>query len=178
MDLTGSGATSVTAIACAPRRRRRNCSARPAATTSCRWAALPKLMANAVRGISRVRRAPPRTGATIPMWRRCFDTPQTFLNHVVTPGADVRHRGGVALDDVKETARHLGVTSNDVVLAIATGGAARDALALRRARRPTDPGIGAGEYGPVARPDRRQRNERSGPCRCRCTSTIRWSGCD
>ena len=54
--------------------------------------------------------------------------PPTFINHVVSPGrrfATVT----LALADVKETSKALGVTMNDVVLASAAGGATRVVIA-------------------------------------------------
>ena len=49
-----------------------------------------------------------------------FKPPPTFLNHVVSP---VRRFASapVALGDVKDTAKQLGVTFNDLLLAVATG---------------------------------------------------------
>jgi diacylglycerol O-acyltransferase len=50
-----------------------------------------------------------------------FRPPPTFLNHVVSA---VRKFASatVSLTEVKETAKHLGVTFNDMVLAMAAGG--------------------------------------------------------
>ncbi len=82
-------------------------------------AALPKLMANAVRDISRARRRSKdqrdKPGAT------GLGRPQTFLNHMVSPNRTFA-TAAVAFDDVEETATRLDVTFDDVVLAIATGG--------------------------------------------------------
>ena len=50
-----------------------------------------------------------------------FGAPPTFLNHVVSPGRKFA-TAALSLDDVKETARHLQVTFNDVVLASVAGG--------------------------------------------------------
>jgi WS/DGAT/MGAT family acyltransferase len=50
-----------------------------------------------------------------------FKTPATFLNHVVSP-ARTFATASVSLAEVKETAKHLGVTFNDIVLATAAGG--------------------------------------------------------
>ena len=50
-----------------------------------------------------------------------FDAPPTFLNHVVSP----RRRfasAALRLDDVKATAKALGITLNDLVLATVAGG--------------------------------------------------------
>jgi diacylglycerol O-acyltransferase / wax synthase len=51
---------------------------------------------------------------------RNFAPPQCFINHRVTPGRRFA-TAPLALSDVKETAKHLGVTLNDVVLAVAAG---------------------------------------------------------
>ena len=83
-------------------------------------AALPKLLADAVRGISRMRRRS-RERNDNPDMAKMFNTPQTFLNHVVSPVRTFA-TAAVALADVNETAKHLGVTFNDVVLAMAAGG--------------------------------------------------------
>jgi diacylglycerol O-acyltransferase len=50
-----------------------------------------------------------------------FGTPPTFLNHVVSPVRTFA-TASVPLAEVKETAKHLGVTFNDIVLAMAAGG--------------------------------------------------------
>jgi diacylglycerol O-acyltransferase / wax synthase len=44
-----------------------------------------------------------------------------LLNHVVSPVRTFA-TASLALTDVKDTAKHLGVTFNDMVLAIAAGG--------------------------------------------------------
>ena len=49
-----------------------------------------------------------------------FKAPPTFLNHVVSPVRTFA-TASLALSDVKETAKHLGVTFNDMVLAMAAG---------------------------------------------------------
>ena len=73
------------------------------------------------------------SAARTPSSRRNFAPPPTFINHVVSP---VRRfaTAPLALADVKETAKALGVTINDVVLATVAGRAARAAAALRRGR--------------------------------------------
>ena len=50
-----------------------------------------------------------------------FQAPPTFLNHVVSPVRTFA-AATLSLAEVKETAKHLGVTFNDVVLAMAAGG--------------------------------------------------------
>ena len=55
-----------------------------------------------------------------PELTRPFTPPPSFMNHVLTPE---RHfaTATLALADVKETSKHLGVTINDLVLAISAG---------------------------------------------------------
>ena len=77
---------------------------------------LPRLVWDTAAGIRRVRRkSRSATGLA-----RNFHPPQTFLNHLVTPG---RTFASVTLPlaDVKGIGKRLGVTINDMVLAIATG---------------------------------------------------------
>lgn len=50
-----------------------------------------------------------------------FNAPPTFLNHVVSPVRTFA-TATLSLAEVKETAKHLGVTFNDVVLTVAAGG--------------------------------------------------------
>ncbi|MFY9920602.1 MAG: wax ester/triacylglycerol synthase family O-acyltransferase [Mycobacterium sp.] len=82
-------------------------------------AALPRLISDAVRGFSRVRKlAKGRRGD--PDMARIFKAPPTFLNHVVSPVRTFA-TATLSLAEVKETAKHLGVTFNDIVLAMAAG---------------------------------------------------------
>jgi diacylglycerol O-acyltransferase / wax synthase len=83
-------------------------------------AALPGVVRDAVRGFSRLRRRS-RERHDDPDMARMFQTPPTFLNHVVSPVRTFA-TASLALTDVKDTAKHLGVTFNDIVLAIAAGG--------------------------------------------------------
>ena len=80
---------------------------------------LPRLVNDTAAGVSRVRRLAKQRGRH-PDLARNFAPPPTFFNHVVTPGRRFA-TAPLALLDVKETARHLGVTLNDVVLATAAG---------------------------------------------------------
>jgi WS/DGAT/MGAT family acyltransferase len=83
-------------------------------------AELPRLVKDATVGMRRVRRRSKERGAH-PDLADAFGAPPTFLNHVVSPQrrfASVT----VPLADVKATAKALGVTVNDVVLAMAAGG--------------------------------------------------------
>src|SRR3954462_3608591 len=82
-------------------------------------AALPGLIREAVRGATRVRRkARERDDDGM---AKMFKTPPTFLNHIVSPVRTFA-TASLSLAEVKETAKHLGVTFNDVVLAMAAGG--------------------------------------------------------
>jgi diacylglycerol O-acyltransferase / wax synthase len=80
---------------------------------------LPRLVRETVTGVSRVRRRSKERGAH-PDLARNFAPPQCFINHRVTPGRRFA-TAPLALSDVKETAKQLGVTLNDVVLATASG---------------------------------------------------------
>src|SRR5690349_13966419 len=83
-------------------------------------AALPGLMRDAVKGFARVRRRSREVGEH-PDMAKMFKAPPTFLNHVVSPVRTFA-TASLALAEVKETAKHLGVTFNDIVLATAAGG--------------------------------------------------------
>jgi diacylglycerol O-acyltransferase len=83
-------------------------------------AALPGLARDAVRGAMRVRRRSKERSDDADM-AKMFKFPPTFVNHVVSP---VRTFATVSLSlaEVKETSKHLGVTFNDIILAMAAGG--------------------------------------------------------
>jgi diacylglycerol O-acyltransferase len=83
-------------------------------------AALPRLMREAVRGASRVMRNA-REREDGDGMAKMFKTPPTFLNHVVSPIRTFA-TATLSLAEIKETAKHFGVTFNDVVLAMAAGG--------------------------------------------------------
>jgi diacylglycerol O-acyltransferase len=77
---------------------------------------LPRLVWDTAKGVRRVR----RQSTSAPGLARNFHPPATFLNHVVSPG---RTFASATLDlaDVKKIGKQLGVTINDMVLAISTG---------------------------------------------------------
>ena len=79
----------------------------------------PMRLRETAAGVARVRRSARERGPH-PDLARNFAPPPTFINHVVSP---VRRfaTAPLALADVKDTARHLGVTLNDIVLATAAG---------------------------------------------------------
>ncbi len=80
---------------------------------------LPRLVSETAAGVSRVRRRSKERGVH-PELARNFAPPSCFVNHVVTPGRRFA-TAPLALSDVKETAKHLGVTLNDIVLATVAG---------------------------------------------------------
>ncbi len=80
---------------------------------------LPKLVRETAAGVSRVRQRSRERGGH-PDLARQFAPPQTFINHVVTPGRRFA-TAPLALADAKEASKHLGVTLNDMVLAMAAG---------------------------------------------------------
>ncbi|WP_111512221.1 WS/DGAT/MGAT family O-acyltransferase [Mycobacterium kyogaense] len=85
---------------------------------------LPGLLRDTGAGIQRVR----RNRRTVPGLARRFAPPPTFINHPVGP----RRRFAsaiVTLTEMKETSKKLGITINDLVLAIGAG--ALRALQLR-----------------------------------------------
>jgi diacylglycerol O-acyltransferase / wax synthase len=83
-------------------------------------ARLPQLIKDAALGMSRVRRRSRERGDH-PDLADAFDAPATFLNHVVSPQRRFASTT-LPLAEVKATAKALGSTVNDMVLAIATGG--------------------------------------------------------
>ncbi|WP_041783210.1 WS/DGAT/MGAT family O-acyltransferase [Mycolicibacterium chubuense] len=83
-------------------------------------AELPGLCADAARGIVRLRKRS-RQRRDDPDLAKPFNAPPTFLNHVVSPVRTFA-TATLSLAEVKETAKTLGVTFNDVVLAVASGG--------------------------------------------------------
>lgn len=83
-------------------------------------ARLPGLVADAARGVARLRKRT-RDRSDDPDLAKPFNAPSTFLNHVVSPVRTFA-TATVALAEVKETARTLSVTFNDVVLSVAAGG--------------------------------------------------------
>jgi diacylglycerol O-acyltransferase / wax synthase len=80
---------------------------------------LPRLMRETATGVSRVRRRSKERGQH-PDLARNFAPPDCFINHVVSSGRRFA-TAPLALSDVKETSKHLGVTLNDIVLAMSAG---------------------------------------------------------
>ena len=119
---------------------------------------LPGLVKDAATGFTRVRKRAKERGDH-PDLAENFSAPPTFLNHVVSP---VRQFGSATLSlaDVKQTAKHLGVSVNDVVLATAAG-ALRELL-LRYDGRADEPIIASVPTATNRSPDRITGNEISG----------------
>ena len=80
---------------------------------------LPRLMNETATGVTRVRKRAKERGRH-PDLARNFAPPASFINHVVSPGRRFA-TAPLALAEVKETAKSLGVTLNDIVLATAAG---------------------------------------------------------
>jgi len=116
---------------------------------------LPRLAKETATGVSRVRRRAKERGDN-PDLARNFAPPACFLNHVVTPGRRFA-TAPLALADVKATAKHLGVTLNDIVLATAAGALRR--LLLRYDGRADEPLIAGVPVSTNPSPDRLAGNE-------------------
>jgi diacylglycerol O-acyltransferase / wax synthase len=78
---------------------------------------LPGVMRYTAQGIGRVRKSSKKFSAEL---TRPFTPPPTFMNHKVDAVRKFA-TATLALVDVKATANHLGVTINDMVLAISAG---------------------------------------------------------
>ena len=105
-----------------------------------------------------------------------FKTPPTFLNHVVSPVRTFA-TASVSLAEVKETAKHLGVTFNDIVLATAAGGLRE--LLLRYDGRADRPLMASVPVSTDRSAERITGNEIGGFwCPFRSTLTTRSSGSD
>jgi diacylglycerol O-acyltransferase len=121
-------------------------------------AELPTLLKDAVHGFSRVRRRSRERGDH-PEMAKIFNTPPTFLNHVVSPGRTFA-TAVLSLAEVKETAKHLDVKFNDIVLAMAAGGLRE--LLLRYDGRADQPILASVPVSTDNSPDRITGNEISG----------------
>jgi diacylglycerol O-acyltransferase / wax synthase len=83
-------------------------------------AALPRVVADSLSGLRRVWRRSRERGRQ-PDLARLLQAPPTFINHVVSP-ARTFATATLSLAEVKETSKHLRITINDVVMAMAAGG--------------------------------------------------------
>ncbi|WP_428338921.1 WS/DGAT/MGAT family O-acyltransferase [Mycobacterium sp.] len=80
---------------------------------------LPRLLKHTADGVSQVKRRS-RERDVHPHLARSFRLPATFLNHRLSP-ARTFASATLALADVKETSKQLGVTINDLILAMSSG---------------------------------------------------------
>jgi WS/DGAT/MGAT family acyltransferase len=78
---------------------------------------IPRTIGYTAQGINRVRQSPRKLS---PELTRPFTPPPTFMNHMLTPERRFA-TATLALADIKETSRRLGVTINDIVLALSSG---------------------------------------------------------
>ena len=103
---------------------------------------LPAVMRYTAQGIGRVRKSSKKLSAEL---TRPFTPPPSFMNHRV----DAQRKfatATLALADVKETAKHLGVTINDMVLGNIGGRAAQAVAEVRRSRRSPAIGFRSSEF--------------------------------
>jgi WS/DGAT/MGAT family acyltransferase len=78
---------------------------------------VPATIGYTAAGIGRVRRS---TRKLSPRLTRPFTPPPSFMNHMLTPGRRFA-TATLALADIKQTSKQLGVTINDLVLAVSAG---------------------------------------------------------
>jgi len=116
---------------------------------------LPRLIGETATGVSRVRRRSKERGRH-PDLARSFSPPNCFINHIVSPGRRFA-TAPLALSDVKQTSKHLGVTLNDIVLATAAGALRR--LLLRYDGRADSPLIAGVPVSYNTSPERLVGNE-------------------
>ncbi|BBX97582.1 WS/DGAT/MGAT family O-acyltransferase [Mycobacterium lacus] len=79
---------------------------------------IPRAIGYTARGLSRVRRSSRTLSEVL---RRPFTPPPTFMNHHLRSPKRRFASISLALADVKQTGQRLGVTVNDLVLAMSTG---------------------------------------------------------
>lgn len=80
---------------------------------------LPRLIAQTVAGFRRVLRYRRENPQADPR-ARSFHSPRTFVNHVLSPKRQFAS-AAMSLEDVKQTSKHLGVTINDLMMALSAG---------------------------------------------------------
>ncbi|ORV97454.1 WS/DGAT/MGAT family O-acyltransferase [Mycobacterium kyorinense] len=78
---------------------------------------IPRTVRYTAEGLGRVRRSNRKLS---PQLTRPFTPPPTFMNHMITPERKFA-TATLALADIKETGKALGVTINDMVLALSAG---------------------------------------------------------
>jgi diacylglycerol O-acyltransferase len=82
-------------------------------------AALPGVLTDAAAGVRRLRRRARQRGEH-PDLAKLLHAPATFMNHVVSPTRTFA-TATAPLAQVKATGKHLGITINDMVMAMAAG---------------------------------------------------------
>jgi diacylglycerol O-acyltransferase len=82
-------------------------------------AALPGVLVDALSGLRRLRRRSRERGKQ-PDLARLLHAPPTFMNHVVSPVRTFA-TATLSLAQVKQTSKHLQITINDLVMAMAAG---------------------------------------------------------
>jgi diacylglycerol O-acyltransferase len=82
---------------------------------------LPGVLKYTAQGIRQLRRKPPANDASADRLARNLHPPATFMNHVLSPERTFATTT-LALAEIKSTSRQLGVTLNDLILAMAAGG--------------------------------------------------------
>jgi diacylglycerol O-acyltransferase len=122
------------------------------------FAELPSVLKDAVSGFQRQRKRSHERGEQ-PHLARPMHAPHTFLNHVISP-VRTYASATLSLGEVKETAKRLRMTINDVVLAMA-GGALRELL-LRYGGGADRPIVASVLVSTDRSPDRISGNELSG----------------
>jgi diacylglycerol O-acyltransferase / wax synthase len=119
---------------------------------------LPALVKDAVAGFRDVRKRSRQRG-TVPDLAKAFGAPTTFLNHVVSPKRTFAS-APVPLAAVKETAKKLDSTINDIILTTAAG--ALRTLLLRYDGRADQPIVASVPVSTDRSPDRISGNMISG----------------
>jgi diacylglycerol O-acyltransferase / wax synthase len=119
---------------------------------------IPRLISDTAAGVTRVRRRSKGRGKH-PDLAPLLKAPPTFIGHVVSPRR-MFATATLALADAKETSKHMGITINELVLAIAAG-ALRELL-LRYDGRADAPIIASVPASLDTSPDRLTGNEMGG----------------
>lgn len=116
----------------------------------------PGLLKYTAQGVLRVR----RNAHSAPGLARIFHPPATFVNHPVPSPTRTFASATLSLADVKETSKKLGVTINDLVLAMGAG--AMRQLLLRYDGRADEPLIASVPISLDSSPDRISGNKLGG----------------
>ena len=133
---------------------------------------IPRTVGYTAQGINRVRRSTRKLSPELTM---PFTPPPSFMNHMLTPERRFA-TATLALSDIKETGKALGVTINDMVLALSAGALRK--LLLRYDGDADHPLLASVPVSFDFSPDRVSGNFFTGMMvALPPTSTIRWSGC-